>query len=55
MEFQAAEDRNIWTEKNYQITSAGSSCDIPHPTSITHGRFKSFDRNTEAIIDIIQS
>ena len=55
MEFQAAEERNIWTEKNFQITSAGSSCDIPHPSTITHGHFKSSDQNTEAIIDIIHS
>ena len=39
MEFQAAEERNTWTEKNFQITSAGSSCDIPHPTTISHGHF----------------
>ena len=55
MEFQAAEERNTWTEKNFQITSAGSSCDILHPTTITHGHFKSSNQNTEDIIDIIDS
>ena len=51
----SVQEKNTWTEKNFQITSAGSSCDIPHPTTITHGHFKSSEQNTEAIIDIIHS
>ena len=55
LEFQAAEERNTWTEKNFQITSAGISYDIPHPTTITHSHLKSSDQEPEATIDIIHT
>ena len=56
IELQAVEERNKWTAKNIQITSTGS-CDILHPTIITHHGhliLKSSDQNTENI-DIIHS
>ena len=53
LECQAAEERDKWTDKNFQIASASSARDIPHLTTITHGHSMSLDHNVDTIIDII--
>ena len=51
LDCQAAEERDHWTEKNFQLTTANSSHDISHTPTLNH--LMPSDHTADNIIDII--